>query len=406
MGLSSCEISFTVARTCVPYLPETVPHLVKVCGYPFTQRSLILDHAPLNHLYARLPNLADLSQLRECCDKLLKSGTIDKVIDIDYSDTRRARIYNKHFGKDVGQTHDWKGTPIYSYIFSAEEAQADYLVHFDSDMLFYQQVGFNWVEHGIKLLQEHPDILAVSPLAGPPSEDGTLYQIDPYQYDLRGFNRFKTFSARVFLIDRKRFDLLLPLRPRKSGDGKLMFWEQMVTQRMAETQFIRVDLATPQAWSLHPNLHDSDFITALPKIRERVETGWYPPEQAGYYDLKLGAWMRHLGIDRKSAKVYSVKQALESYVETLRRHQTPAIFDDIQFNLRVSGDGGGQWVVDLSDLDNPITTGDRPTRCAISVSASDLIDIFNGDLNADLATKLRLVKMDGDSRIFKYFISP
>jgi hypothetical protein len=402
----NCELSLTIARTCVPYMLQVVPHLIKVCGYPFSRRSLIVDHAPLSANYAHLPNLADLSQLRDCCDKLLETSVIDKVIDIDYSYTRRAQIYNKHFGRDVRQTHDWRGTPIYSYIFSIEEAQADYLLHFDSDMLLYQQEGFNWIERGIELLQEHSDVMVVNPLAGPPSSDGVLYQIEPYQHDSRGFYRFKAFSARVFLLDRKRFDSLLPLHPQSRTDGKLIFWEQMVTARIRETPFVRVDLDSPQAWSLHPNDHSADFITALPKIIERVEEGWYPPEQSGYYDLRLGAWMRHLGIDRKCAKVHSVKQALESYIEALRRHQSPRVLNGIRFNLHISGAEGGHWVVDLSNLVNPISVGDRPTPCTISVSANDLIDIFNGELNTDLATALRLLQIEGDGRIFKYFISP
>src|SRR4030095_3892323 len=384
----NCELSLTVARTLCPYLPQVVPHLIKVCDYPFSRRSLVVDHAPLSANYAHLPNLADLSQLRDCCDKLIKAGLIDKVVEIDYSDHRPSQIYNKHFGRDVRQTRDWKGTPIYNYVFSIEEAQADYLLHFDSDMLLYQQAGFNWIERGIELLQEHSDVMVVNPLAGPPSNDGALYRIEPSQHDSRGFHRFKAFSARVFLIDRKRFDLLLPLPPQRRPDGKLIFWEQMVTAALGESPFVRVDLDSPQSWSLHPNDHGPDFLNSLPKIIERVEAGWYPPEQARFYDLRLGAWMRHLGVDRKSAKVRSVKQALESYVETLRRNQTPATFNDIQFNLRISGDGGGQWVIDLSNLDNPIAAGDRPTRCTVSVSASDLIDIFTGDLNADLGTKV------------------
>jgi hypothetical protein len=406
MASFNCEFSITVARTCVPYLPQTIPHLVKVCNYPFTRRSLILDHAPLSDYHARLPNLATLSQLRDCCNALLKAGVIDEVIDIDYSDARRAQIYNKHFGSDVKRTHDWKGTPIYSYIFSIEDVEADYLVHFDSDMLLYQQAGFNWIEHGIELLRERPDIMFVNPLAGPPSTTGILYQIEPYQYDQQGFYRFKSFSARVFLLDRKRFDSLLPLRPQYMVDNKLIFWEQMVTNRLRETPSIRADLNTSQAWSLHPNGHDADFITALPKIIERVELGWYPPEQSGFYDLRLGTWMKQLGIERKSAKVYSVKQALESYIEVLRRRQNPGILNDIRFNLRISGADGGEWVVDLSNLENPISVGSRPTSCTISISSGDLIDVFNGELNADLATKLGLVKVDGDNRIFKYFISP
>ena len=54
------------------------------------------------------------------------------------------------------------------------------MLHYDSDMLLHQQKDYSWVDEGIKLMEEHPEIMAIRPLAGPPTKDGTclLYTSD------------------------------------------------------------------------------------------------------------------------------------------------------------------------------------------------------------------------------------
>jgi hypothetical protein len=203
------------------------------------------------------------------------------------------------------QTHNFRGYPILGSIFSIEEAKTDYLVHFDSDMLLYQHCGYSWIKEGIKLLQQHQEVISVIPLSGPPTGNGNLLQQtevgEPYEHDPRGFYRFKTFTSRVFLIDRQRFERLLPLRLKLPLRSKIKNyltrrntlppWEVMVGNRLEETSYIRVDLDSPHAWTLHPNVRGQEFFQALPSIIKKIEGGWYPPGQAGYYDLRLELWL-------------------------------------------------------------------------------------------------------------------
>ncbi|MBE9126912.1 hypothetical protein IQ258_12275, partial [Coleofasciculus sp. LEGE 07081] len=194
-----------------------------------------------------------------------------------------------------------------------EEVPGDYVLHFDSDMLLHQQPGYSWIEEGIQLLQQHSDVMAVRPLTGPPTQDSILHQRVPYERDPQGFYRFKFFSSRVYLTARQRFDSLLPLSvlwrsyknkilnrlptPVKTklnyltGKGALDSWEVMVSNRLEETPYVRAVLDSPKAWTVHPKDRGKEFIEALPKIIEKIEAGWYPPEQAGYYDLKLKYWL-------------------------------------------------------------------------------------------------------------------
>ena len=318
----TCTISIMVARTDLPFMMHTIPHLMRMCDFPFVERVLFVDTAPLSGEKVNRPGVGSMEQLRECCDRLLKSGVVDKVVDMDYSASYRDRIYRKHFGAPISSTHNYKGYPILGSIFSIEEVQGDYMLHFDSDMLLYQQPGYNWVLEGIKLLQKHPEVMAVRPLTGPPTYNGSIHQSVPYDRDPDGFYRFKFFSSRAFLIDRKRFDSLLPLpvmwRSYKNtilnrlptsvktslncltGKGLLDSWELMVSKRLEETSYIRAALESPQAWTIHPKERGPEFIEALPKIIEKIEMGWYPTGQSGHYDLIFKDWLEELANDQTS----------------------------------------------------------------------------------------------------------
>ncbi len=312
MALPSCTLSILVARTDLPFMMHTIPHLVRMSNFPFSQRVLTVDTAPLSGDKVGRPGIGTMSELRACCDQLLSAGVVDKVNEIDYSPAYRDRVYRKHFGSPIRFTHNWKGYPILGTIFTIEEAQSDYMLHFDSDMMLHQQSDYSWVEEGMKLMQQHPEVMSVRPLTGPPTQDGSMYQRFPYEQDPDGFYRFKFFGSRVYLIDRKRFDQLLPLpilwRPYRkkflgqlpvpiqtllnnlTGKGALDSWEIMVSRRLEQSEYVRAVADSPKAWTVHPTDRSPEFIKALPKIIEKVEAGWYPPEQAGQYDLQSKYW--------------------------------------------------------------------------------------------------------------------
>lgn len=313
MASTTCSLSIMVARTDIPFMMHTIPHIIRMCNYPFTQRLLAVDTAPLSGEHLNRPGVGTMEQLRDYCDQLLAAGVVDKVVDIDYSPEYQKRIYQKHFGARIRQSHNYKGYPILGTIFSIEEVPGDYVVHFDSDMLIHQQPNYSWIKEGIQLLQNHPEVMSVRPLTGPPKEDGDIHQRVPYERDPAGFYKFKFFSSRVYLSDRKRFDRLLPLsvlwRTYKNkglnglpnslktqlnyltGKGKLDSWEIMVSNRLEETAYVRAVLDSPQAWTIHPKNREPEFIAALPQLIEKIEQGWYPPEQAGYYDLIFEHWV-------------------------------------------------------------------------------------------------------------------
>jgi hypothetical protein len=313
MSLPTCSLWILAARTDLPFMMHTIPHLVKMSQFHFSQRVLAVDTAPLTGDKVGRPGIGTMEQLRDRCEQLLKAGVVDKIVDIDYSQTYHDRVYLKHFGSRIRYTHNYKGYPILGSIFHIEEAQGDYMLHYDSDMMLHQLPDYSWVEEGIKLMEQYAEIMAIRPLTGPPTPDGSMYQRFPYEQDPAGYYKFKFFGSRVYLINRKRFDAFLPLpilwRPYRqkildnlpvqlktilnniTGKGALDSWEVMFSNKLEATPYFRAVINSPKAWTVHPKDRSPEFIAALPKIIEKVEAGWYPPEQAGYYDLELKYWL-------------------------------------------------------------------------------------------------------------------
>jgi hypothetical protein len=281
-------------------------------NFPFTERVLVIDTAPLSGDKIGRQGIGTMEELRKNTQFLLEKGIIDKIIEINYNSEYRNQVYQKHFGFPLKQTHNYKGYPILGTIFTIEEPNSDYMLHFDSDMLLYQQPDFNWIEEAMKLSEKHPEIMSFRPLTGPPSADGTLYQQKNYQDDADGFYKFKFFGSRVYLINKKTFDKLLPLpiiwRPYRQkffnnlpnklktllnytfDKGKLDSWEIMVSKKLENSEFWRGVLADQRAWTLHPKDRSPAFIQALPDIIKRIEAGEFPEGQAGHYDLISELW--------------------------------------------------------------------------------------------------------------------
>ncbi|ABA23308.1 conserved hypothetical protein [Trichormus variabilis ATCC 29413] len=302
MANPSCSLWIFVARPDTSFLLQTIPHLVKVHNFPFDEKVLAVDTAPLMGDKVTRPHIGTMEELRECTEKLLQAGVVDRVVDINYDANYHNEVYRKHFGTPIRFTHNYKGYPILGSIFSIEECKSDYMLHFDSDMLMFQQPNHNWIAEAVKLMEENPKMMFVRPLAGPPTN----------QPKSEPFDTFKTFGSRVYLIDCKRFDKFLPIPvlwrsyntkwmndlptslktilSNFTGKGKLDSWEIMVTQKLEQTDYFRANLTNPAAWTLHPKDRSQAFLQALPNMIARIEAGDFPQQQAGEYDLIPQAW--------------------------------------------------------------------------------------------------------------------
>jgi hypothetical protein len=291
---------------------QTIPNLVRMSNYPFEEKVLAIDTAPLSGDKVMRPGLGTMEQLRGYTQKLLEMGVVDRLVDINYDPAYRNQIYQKHFHSPIRATHNYKGYPILGSIFTIEECKSDYIVHFDSDMMMYQQSDYSWIEESIHLMLKDPNLMFVRPLSGPPTDDPSQLQHQPDKLNPAGFYQYQFFGSRVYLINRQRFEQLIPfpiiwrtyrqkfmdslplklktLLNNLTGKGKLESWEIMVSEKVKQTDYYRGTLSNPKAWTLHPKDRSDKFIAALPDIIKRIESGDYPPQQAGYYDLISELW--------------------------------------------------------------------------------------------------------------------
>ncbi|WP_009543517.1 hypothetical protein [Crocosphaera subtropica] len=314
-----------VARTDVPYMLKTIPHLIRSCNYPFVERVLAMDTAPLIGDKRYRYDIGSQEQLDQACQTLIDQGMMDRVAKIDYHPERIKTIYEKYFGAQqapqmLNHTHNWKGSTVYASLYCIEAAKSDYYLHFDADMLLHQDPGYDWITEGIKLMDSVPTIATIRPFCGPPHPEEKIIHAPNFYRDERGFYGHKFFSMRAYLVDRKRFVQLSPIplmwkypplwsrhlpqplqflaakierklrKSKGSVQGAIESFEPMTSKKLSETDFVRANLSSTQAWTIHPPKHTAQFIQALPQLIKLIEQGKYPLEQAGYYDLVLESW--------------------------------------------------------------------------------------------------------------------
>lgn len=314
-----------VARTDVPYMLETIPHQIRACNYPFVEKVLAMDTAPLTGDKRYRYDTGTQEQLEAACQKLIDRGVMDRVVKIDYDPRLIEKIYTKYFGKEQAQqmldhTHNWKGSTVYASLYCIEMAQSDYYLHFDADMLLYQQADYDWITKAIALNETIPEIATLRPRCGPPHPENKAFHPNPYTVDERGFLAHKFFSMRTYLVNRDRFAELSPiplmwkhqplfaryvappLQPllakverklrKNTGPikGAIASFEPMTSERLKATKYIRADLMATQAWTLHPAQHSPQFMQMLPNLIQAIEQGKFPLAQAGHYDLILEEW--------------------------------------------------------------------------------------------------------------------
>jgi hypothetical protein len=298
-----CALSILVARTDVPFIDKTIPALVRACQYDFCEVVLFVDTAPLQGAYKHRCGIGTHEDLLVACEALKHRNVVSRIEEIPYDRKEVRRLYDRFFNVDLGFTHDFRGAPIYGSLYSIAQTAGDYIVHFDSDILLYSKQGYSWIEHAIELVERNDEILFISPLSGPPSEDAVLHQGDiSYRLDPRGFYVFKDFTSRKYLFSRVRLEESLPYEPlwisqkRKLLSGitsksALWSWEIIVSKKLRDTHFIRADIKDPRAWTLHTPDHGPEFIQKLPHVIELVGKSQFPSSQRGHYDLKLHDWV-------------------------------------------------------------------------------------------------------------------
>ena len=280
-----CDLFILSAVTDLSFLQLTIPHQVNQCKVN-GKKVLRIDTSPVSGYYKNHRELAKLSELKDLANDFLNEGLIDEVLQIEYTREFVNAAYRRHFGKEFPETHCFRGYPYYGSILPFEFSDSEYIAHLDSDMLIYQEEGFDWIQEAIEIMEDNQDIICCLPLSGPPLSDKQLHQgSTEYKFDKkRGIFLFKNFTSRIFVMNTARFASLLPMKinwlswretikSKLLGNGRMLCWEVSVTSAIEKSTFYRADLANKFAWSLHPPERGERFNSLIPDLISKVESG-------------------------------------------------------------------------------------------------------------------------------------
>jgi hypothetical protein len=247
-----------------------------------------------------------LEKLRKLVNDARKSYSALQVVDVDYSDATQRAVARYFFDRDSIPAKAWDGGYFYSLFYGLYVADAQYVVHFDGDMMFGGG-SHTWLREAIACMEERPDVPVIAPFPGPPRADGQIFgheTTDNLVYTREPIPqlayRHKFLSSRAFMIDMHRFKAKMGAIPWRSPSqrqklkAKLLGHEPeaieaevLLSKALQHFNFYRIDMlgSSPGMWSLHPPYRSEEFYRRLPEFVQAVEAGDVPEAQRGHYDL-------------------------------------------------------------------------------------------------------------------------
>jgi hypothetical protein len=288
-------LQINLAPTDLPTAVHTLPHQLRQWGGQVEEVLFVVDLHRSKGKFAegweeRLPGLRRL--IDECC----AGHPHRRSVDVDYSEEAKAAVERYFFSGDRMPAKDYRGAPFYAYFFALLAASHDYVLHFDSDMLFGGG-SQTWMAEALRILETRADLLACNPLPGPPTADGALRS----QKLLREPGESPTFrspglSTRLFALDRRRIRNLWVERPtaresigaRVDGNPPFLPAEGVISRAMARSGLGRIDFLGegPGMWGLHPPYRSRTFYEGLPALVARIENGDVPEAQRGCHEVE------------------------------------------------------------------------------------------------------------------------
>ena len=307
-----------------------LPHQLRQLAGQVHEVQLVLNLGPSGIW----PDPLQRRQIARVLESATEAWPHAHVREVDYSAEARKQVAERFYGGRPVPLSNHDGGPFYSYWYGWHAARNNHVLHADSDM-FFGGGSQTWVCEALSLLQSRPDVLAVSPLAGPPTLDGELPESVRQRHARWGSAPVRErhasvayaihgVSTRVWLFD--RLDLVArvgpiplerpPLRSQARGllEGHPPYElpEKVLSGIMRRCGLWRIDmLGTGKGlWTLHPALRSETFYELVPKLVERVESGEVPDAQRGDYDINdsLVDWssaraaLRHKAWWRRTAR--------------------------------------------------------------------------------------------------------
>lgn len=298
----------------IGHVPHILPHQLRCWEGQVDRIVLTVDGVQSRTgRYAGTSYAQNRQRLIDYLDSLRRHRPGIVVDAVDYGREARAAV-GRQFFAEVPAWPDkaFDGGPFYAYFYGLNRANANYVLHMDSDMLFGGG-SQTWIDEAIAFLRVSDRTLFVGPFPGPPTAQGGLDEIrhggfpgtgsalrpDRLALEFPAY-RFTTVSTRIFLMDMRRFaarvgslELLRPdrfrrLRARAYGQSPLtMPAEEMLSANMMRLGLNRVDMlgSGPGMYSLHPPYRSGEFYEQLPALVGAIESGDIPEGQRGDFDI-------------------------------------------------------------------------------------------------------------------------
>jgi hypothetical protein len=334
-----------------PHVTHTLPHQIRVWENQVDRILLTVDTGQVNAgrykgqgfdaAKARL--FAFLESLRIKHPKL-------HIDTVDYGTEAHRKLGQLFFSRAPHYPDKaFDGGPFYVYFYGLMRANARYVLHMDSDMLF-GGASPTWISEAIAQLETQPNALVVCPFSGPPKDGGDMslslhvgmpgvkhiLRAEKLQLDSPAW-RFPTVSTRIFMIDMQRFtdrigslDLLRPDLKRRIRSYAFnqkpisMPAEEALSTNMIARDLYRLDyMGTGQGmYSLHPPYRSPQFYAALPSLIKRIEAGDIPESQRGDFDINSSMldWSSAIAAKSRSKRyLKALKHLISANIERFSR---------------------------------------------------------------------------------------
>lgn len=233
------------------------------------------------------------SRYNECDVYVLKPG--DPII---------TTLGDKYLGGWYYHTHDYGGCANMAYWLGFELPTTQYVLHYDGDMLLYQQPGYSWTDEAITLLNENQQAVAACPRYNTPfpfSDKSPSYKHGVPFKKAKNCWLDTFFSTRCLLIDKDRMRDNLPLLTGRILLETLLVKylnrgfprspEIIMYRKIGGNKGRRLILDSYKSWTMHPHSKPPEYIANLPVIMKLVHAGIYPE---GHKDenFELDKWLQ------------------------------------------------------------------------------------------------------------------
>ena len=141
-----------VAKSDARFIEYTIPSLLSMVNVANSSTRIVIDMSRPSGVLSKTIRQFDVSEL----ENSLKSFQKNHRFKIDFSNPDKKKVLELnriHFGKPYSETHCFRGYPIYGSLKQFLDTDYKYILHLDSDMIFYEAPAFSWVQEGVRVME-------------------------------------------------------------------------------------------------------------------------------------------------------------------------------------------------------------------------------------------------------------